>query len=91
MSTRLPEEADLRAPRAGERPRWEHGLARGGVRWVRMEVHVPFSWFCFILLFSIPFLFIYIFKSKHGFKFKFKLCDSSIITYYICAITRNKF
>jgi hypothetical protein len=64
MSTRLPEEADLRAPRAGERPRWEHGLARGGVRWARMEVHGSSSWFCFILLFSIPFLF-YIFSNPN--------------------------
>jgi hypothetical protein len=48
-------EADMWAPCASERPRWEHGLARGGVRWARMEVHGPFSWFRFILLFSIPF------------------------------------
>jgi hypothetical protein len=45
------------APCASERPQWEHGLARGGVRWARMEVRGPFSWFCFIILFSIPFPF----------------------------------
>jgi hypothetical protein len=51
-----------------------------------MEVRGPFSWFRFILLFSIPFpFFFYIFN--YEFTFKFKLCDS----YYICAIKSTKF